>query len=178
MIKRTIEISGHGNHLHVSEGSLVIRKGQTVLGRVPLEDLGLLVLDAPTTTYTHSVLTQILRAGGTILACGKDHHPCGLFLPQNNTLQTQRLATQVAASLPLRKRLWKQIVQSRPSPPPRRRSAHPANHGQAVRAHARFLGENAQTNRAAAAPARAFLRRNCGNCSANRGLPGRQCNRP
>jgi len=157
MIKRTIEISGHGNHLHVSEGSLVIRKGQTVLGRVPLEDLGLLVLDAPTTTYTHSVLTQILRAGGTILACGKDHHPCGLFLPQNNTLQTQRLATQVAASLPLRKRLWKQIVQSRPSPPPRRRSAHPANHGQAVRADAYFLGQNAQEAGACAATARAFL---------------------
>ena len=113
MIKRTIEISGQGNHLSVSDGSLLIRQGGEEVGRVPLEDLGVLVLDAPTTTYTHSVITECLAAGAVIIPCGRDHHPCGLFLPQENSLLTERLAAQTAAPLPLKKVLWKQVVQAK-----------------------------------------------------------------
>lgn len=113
MIKRTIEISGQGNHLSVSEGSLCIRQGGEELARVPLEDIGLLILDAPTTTYTHSVVTEVLAAGAVIVPCGRDHHPAGLFLPQENTLLTQRLLAQAAAPVPLRKGLWKQVVQAK-----------------------------------------------------------------
>jgi CRISPR-associated protein Cas1 len=78
-----------------------------------LEDIGLLILDAPTTTYTHSVITEVLAAGAVIIPCGRDHHPRGLFLPQESSLQTQRLAAQVAAPLPLKKSLWKQVVQAK-----------------------------------------------------------------
>jgi len=113
MIKRTIEISGKGNHLSIDLGSLVIRKDGEPLGRIPLEDIGLLILDAPTTTYTHSVITEVLAAGAVIIPCGRDHHPRGLFLPQESSLQTQRLAAQVAAPLPLKKSLWKQVVQAK-----------------------------------------------------------------
>ncbi len=113
MIKRTIEISGRGNHLYISQGSLGIRQGRQIVASIPLEDIGLLILDAPDTTYTHHVLWEVLAAGGAIIPCGRDHHPAGLFLPQNNTLQTQRLISQAKAPLPLRKRLWKQLVQSK-----------------------------------------------------------------
>jgi CRISPR-associated protein Cas1 len=113
MIKRTIEISGKGNDLSIDLGSLVIRKDGEPLGRIPLEDIGLLILDAPTTTYTHSVITEVLAAGAVIIPCGRDHHPRGLFLPQESSLQTQRLAAQVAAPLPLKKWLWKQVVQAK-----------------------------------------------------------------
>lgn len=113
MIKRTIEISGKGNHLAIDRGSLTIRRDGEEVGRVPLEDLGVLVLDCPTTTYTHSVLTRALAAGAVIVPCGRDHLPRGLFLPQENTLLTQRLADQSAAPLPLKKRLWKQLVQAK-----------------------------------------------------------------
>ncbi len=111
MIKRTIEISGRNNHLSISLGSLVVKRESSVIGRVPLEDIGVLVLDAADTTYTHHVLTRIMQAGAVIIPCGTDHLPAGLFLPQNNTLQTQRLILQTNAPLPLRKQLWKQIVQ-------------------------------------------------------------------
>lgn len=113
MIKRTIEVSGKGNHLAIDRGSLSIRRDGDEVGRVPLEDLGVLVLDCPTTTYTHSVLTEVLAAGAVIIPCGRDHLPRGLFLPQENALQTQRLAQQAGAPLPLKKRLWKQVVQAK-----------------------------------------------------------------
>ena len=150
MIKRTIEISGKGNDLSIDLGSLVIRKDGEPLGRIPLEDIGVLILDAPTTTYTHSVITEVIAAGAVIIPCGRNHHPCGLFLPQDNSLIVQRLAAQVQAPLPLKKSLWKQVVQAKirsqaaalgPHSPaarlllslvPRVRSGDPAN----VEAHA------------------------------------------
>ena len=113
MIKRTIEISGKGNHLAIDQASLTIRRDGEEVGRVPLEDLGVLVLDCPTTTYTHSVLTEALAAGAVVIPCGRDHLPRGLFLPQENTLHAQRLAAKAAAPLPLKKRLWKQLVRAK-----------------------------------------------------------------
>lgn len=113
MIKRTIEISGDGNRLSIALGQLVIRREDQVVGQIPVEDIGLLILDSQTTSYTHAVLTECLAAGAVILPCGKNHHPCALLLPQENTLQTQRLLQQVRSSVPLRKSLWKQIVQAK-----------------------------------------------------------------
>jgi CRISPR-associated protein Cas1 len=111
MIKRTIEISGQKNHLSISLGSLIVKQERAVIGRIPLEDIGVLLLDAADTTYTHHVLMRVMQAGAVIIPCGTDHLPAGLFLPQNNSLQTQRLILQSKAPQPLRKQLWKQIVQ-------------------------------------------------------------------
>jgi CRISPR-associated protein Cas1 len=113
MIKRTVEISGQGNQLSVRHGSLFIVRDGELVGQVPMEDLGVLVLDAPTTTYTHAVIVEALAAGAVIVPCGPNHHPCGLFLPQNNSLQSRRLRNQAASPLPLRKALWKQLIQAK-----------------------------------------------------------------
>jgi len=113
MIKRTVEVSGDCNHLSVCQGSLVVHRGEEELGRVPLEDIGVLILDSQTLTYTHAVLAEVLGAGAVIIPCARNHLPAGLFLPQTNVLQTQRIARQATAPLPLRKSLWKQIVQAK-----------------------------------------------------------------
>ena len=91
----------------------MVKMGSMEVGRVPLEDIGLLILDAIDTTYTHHVLIQALQAGAVIVPCGQDHLPVGLYLPQNNTLQTQRIIAQTSALLPLKKRLWKQLIQAK-----------------------------------------------------------------
>ena len=113
MIRRTIEISGHNNRLSIRERSLLVERDGTVVGRIPVEDIGVLILDSMTTSYTHAVLSAVLEAGAVVIPCGPKHVPAGLFLPQGNTLQTQRIALQAGASLPLRKTLWKQVVQSK-----------------------------------------------------------------
>jgi CRISP-associated protein Cas1 len=113
MIKRTVEISGKGNRLSISTGSLCIARNGEEVGRVPLEDLGVLLLDSADTVYTHWVLTEALEAGAVIIPCGRDHLPKGIFLPQNNVLQTQRVLLQAACPLPLRKRLWKEVVRAK-----------------------------------------------------------------
>jgi len=113
MIKRTIEISGLGNRLSVSNGSLVVERDGERLALIPVEDIGVLVLDACDTVYTHRTITSVLEAGAAIVPCGSDHLPAAMFLPQNNSLQTQRMAMQAGAPIPLRKRLWKQVVRGK-----------------------------------------------------------------
>lgn len=111
MIKRTIEVSGPGTRLSVRWGQVcVAREGQKI-GQFPAEDVGILIVDSPTTQYTHSTLLELVRHGAVVLLCGTDHLPAAIVTASaGNSLQTERLAAQVNAPLPLKKRLWKQIV--------------------------------------------------------------------
>jgi CRISPR-associated protein Cas1 len=55
-----------------------------------------------------------MRHGGSVVVCDDGYMPVGMMLPLGaNALQTQRIRTQLDASLPLRKRLWKGIVQDK-----------------------------------------------------------------
>jgi CRISPR-associated protein Cas1 len=113
MIKRTIEISSRGIFLSVVNDQLVIRSDGTELQRVPIEDVGVLLLASTATVYTHAVISRVLGAGAVIVACDDNHLPCGLILPQNNTLQSERLGMQIQAKKPLLKQLWRQVVMAK-----------------------------------------------------------------
>ena len=114
MIKRTIEVSAEPAHLTAKlEQLLVQRNGQTV-GSIPCEDIGVLVVDQPQTTYSHAALTGLARADAVLVVCGRDHLPAALLLPLADHSQVVwRIAEQVAVSKPLRKQLWKQLVRAK-----------------------------------------------------------------
>jgi CRISPR-associated protein Cas1 len=112
MIKRTIDISDGPNFLFVENDQLVISREKTEVGRVPAEDVGVLLVDHVATTYTHSAMTRLLERGAVVVFCGPNHLPAGILLPvENNGLVVERLRAQIDASEPLKKQLWKQIVQ-------------------------------------------------------------------
>lgn len=113
MIKRTIEISTRGIHLAVDMDQMVIRKDGQEVQRVPIEDIGVLVVASTAVGYTHAVITRLLSAGAVIVACDDRYLPCGLLLPQDNSLQAQRLGQQVRAGKPLQKQLWRQLVKAK-----------------------------------------------------------------
>ncbi len=113
MIKRTIEISSRGVFLSVEHEQLLVKRDGEVLQRVPIEDIGVMILASTATVYTHAVIARLLKAGAVIVPCGNDHLPAGLVLPQANTLQTERMAQQAAAKKPLLKQLWRQIVRAK-----------------------------------------------------------------
>ncbi len=114
MIKRTIEISSGPTYLSVKNQQLVVRREQEVVGSVPFEDIGIVIVDHPAVTYTHGVLTSLARVGAVLVACGADHHPATLVLPiEGNSLHTERLRFQVESTRPSSKRIWQQIVQAK-----------------------------------------------------------------
>lgn len=111
MIKRTLDISDGPTFLSVENDQLVLSRNRQEIGRVPCEDVGVLLVDHQATTYTHSVFTRLISFGAVIVLCGPNHLPAGMLLSmEDNELTARRIRAQASAALPLRKRLWKQIV--------------------------------------------------------------------
>lgn len=111
MIKRTLDISEGPTHLSVENDQLVLSRHREEIGRVPCEDVGLLLVDQVATSYTHAVFTRLLHFGACVVLCGPDHLPAGVVLSMSdNELTARRLRAQARAKLPLRKRLWRQVV--------------------------------------------------------------------
>ncbi len=117
MIKRTIEISRESLHVAVELDQLRLYRHEPESGlasSIPCEDIGLLVVDHPAATYSHSALARLIEFGAAVLICGRDHLPAGLLLPLGtHTEGVSRLRDQIHVSRPLCKRLWKQIVRAK-----------------------------------------------------------------
>ena len=114
MIKRTVEISRAPAHLSARLGQLQVRREREVVGSIPCEDIGVVLVDQPQTTYSHAALSSLADSGAVLVVCGRDHMPSAVLLPLADHSQVVwRIADQVAISKPLRKRLWKQLVQAK-----------------------------------------------------------------
>jgi CRISPR-associated protein Cas1 len=154
MIKRTVEISREAAHLSVQMDQLLLKRNDCILASIPCEDIGVVLVDHPGTTYTHAALAQLAAADAAVVVCGRDHLPAAILLPLADHSQVVwRQRDQAAISGPLRKQLWKQIVQAKiraqadnlPLGPPRTRllelarsvrSGDPTNHeAQAARVY-------------------------------------------
>jgi CRISPR-associated protein Cas1 len=114
MIKRIIEISSARTRLSIKYGQLIIKEDHEQVASIPCEDIGVLLVDHQGTCYTHCVFTELLRCGAAVVLCGSNHHPDGMLLPiETNSVQTERFRQQIKAKEPVKKRLWKQIVQAK-----------------------------------------------------------------
>lgn len=80
----------------------------------PIEDIGVIVLDNKRIIITQALLEALLDNNCAVITCDSQHLPTGLFLPLScNTLQSERFADQLSASLPLKKQLWQQTMKSK-----------------------------------------------------------------
>lgn len=126
MIKRTLYF-GNPAYLSVKLEQLEIRfpevqqcanlldsiKEESVR-RVPIEDIGVVILDNRQITITQGALSALLDNNVAVVTCDSNHMPSGLQLPLDcNTTQSERFRHQIEASLPLRKQLWQQTVQAK-----------------------------------------------------------------
>lgn len=111
MLRKTIEIATPGTRLSVAHRQLVIERPDLPKATVPIEDLGVLVVDDGRASYTQAVFIECLAAGATVIVSGRDHLPAGMMLPMDgHHALTERHWAQVEAGAPLRKRLWQAIV--------------------------------------------------------------------
>jgi len=113
MTERIIDISDGPARLSVRYNQIVIeRDGESY--SVPSSELIALIVSHPAVTYTHAVISSICANGGAFILCDEKRLPTGMLLPiQANYVQAERLAVQVKASLPMKKQIWKQLVQAK-----------------------------------------------------------------
>lgn len=78
---------------------------------IPIEDIGVVVLDNKRITITQGVMEALLENNAAVITCNESHLPIGMHLPLvGNTTQTERMRYQIEASLPLKKQLWQQTI--------------------------------------------------------------------
>ncbi len=100
--------------LSVRDSQLVIERDGFLPFVTPACDIHTLLLANPQITLTQGVIASLTEAGAAVVMIGPTFLPLAMMLPlQNHTLQTERLARQVALSVVARKRLWTQIVRAK-----------------------------------------------------------------
>lgn len=118
MIKRTLCFS-HPAYLSLRNGQLVVKLEKhddepTKQATIPIEDIGIVVLDHRQITITHGVMAALLDNNASVVTCNDAHMPVGLMLPlEGHTVQQERFRDQLNSSLPLRKQMWQQTVQQK-----------------------------------------------------------------
>lgn len=114
MIRRTVEFSTPGTRLSVAHRQLVVERPDLPKTTLPIEDLGVVIVDDVRATYTQSVFLELMQAGATVMVTGRDHLPAGMMLPLDaHHVQTERHRAQIETSLPVRKRAWQAIVRAK-----------------------------------------------------------------
>lgn len=123
MIKRTLYF-GNPAYLSLKDEQLVIRLPevekndtlpdsfkQNAIKTVPIEDVGVILLDNKQITITQGLLESLMDNNCAVITCNSKSMPYGLLLPlEGNTIQQERFTRQIDASLPLKKNLWQQTV--------------------------------------------------------------------
>ena len=114
MIRKTVEFSTPGTRLSVANSQLVVERPDLPKATLPIEDLGVVIVDDIRATYTQSVFLSLLEAGATVLVTDRAHLPIGMMLPLDaHHTQTERHRAQVETSAPVRKRAWQAIVRAK-----------------------------------------------------------------
>lgn len=114
MIKRTVEISTPGCYVHMKHEQLVIEKDGFKMGSVPIEDLGVLILDNPQILITSALMGFLAEQNVSVIFTDAKHLPASLTIPFSaNSIQTKVLNSQIEISLPTKKRLWSQIISAK-----------------------------------------------------------------
>lgn len=113
MIKRVVAVQSEAFLSLKLEQMVVSRRGQPD-AKVPIEDLGVLVLDHAPTSLTVPLLAALQGAGVAVLVCDPKHMPVGLMTPvEGGYAHGQVLREQVAQREPSKKRLWQVVVQAK-----------------------------------------------------------------
>jgi CRISPR-associated protein Cas1 len=112
MIKRTIVLSNQA-YIKKENDQLVVQQGMGTKS-VPIEDIGVLMMESHQCTITEAVLSALMANNAVVISCDGYHHPDGIMLPvAGNVLHTAILKDQLNASMPLKKKLWQQTMKAK-----------------------------------------------------------------
>lgn len=117
MLARIVEIADDNRHLHASRGFMVVKQTdgeRKQLGQIPLDDIAAVIGNAHGLSYTNNLLVALTERGAPFVLCGANHNAVGMVWPIDcNYQQAKRMDAQLAASKPMKKRLWADIVKAK-----------------------------------------------------------------
>ena len=98
MIKRTIYF-GNPAYLSINLDQLIVQIPDVEnKSSIPVEDIGVVLLDHPRITITHGVIKRLLENKVALISCDESHMPSGLMLAlEGNHTQAEKYVYQVNA---------------------------------------------------------------------------------
>jgi CRISPR-associated protein Cas1 len=111
VIERIVEVETPGTVIRKERGSLFVRPPNGDPELIPLDSIAALILHEGT-VLSGAVVSALTDLGAVVVFCGAKALPVAIVWPLvGHHIQSMRMKNQVAASLPLRKRLWSSIVE-------------------------------------------------------------------
>lgn len=114
MIKQTLMFTSPVA-LSLKYGQLVVKslEDDKTLTR-PVEDIGFIIIDNPMVSLTIPLLNELADNNVAVIICDKKQMPQAMLLPLvcNTTLQECH-KFQIEASSPLKKQMWKQLIEAK-----------------------------------------------------------------
>lgn len=115
MLKRTLFFSNPFS-LSLRDNQLVVHSKETpnVQKSVPIEDIGAVVLEHPQLYVTMPLLNALSDNNVAVIFCNSHQMPNAMLMNlDSNTTQGEVYRDQIEASEPLKKMLWKQVVEAK-----------------------------------------------------------------
>jgi CRISPR-associated protein Cas1 len=114
MSGKVIELGTTGTRLRIRKSQLLIDRPDEPEVTVPVEDIGVMIVDDIRATYTQSVLVSLVEAGAVVVISGGNHLPAGILLPvTGHHEQSLRHQLHLDATRPQCKRAWQQIIKAK-----------------------------------------------------------------
>lgn len=113
MLKRTLFFSQPYNLSLRNNQMIITTKEMPDMQRsVPIEDVGFVILEHQQTNITLPLLNALSDNNVAVIFCGNDFMPNAMLVNlDSNRIQAEIYRNQIDASEPLKKNLWKQIVE-------------------------------------------------------------------
>lgn len=111
---RVIDIDGQGRHLSLERRNVLVKAENRVLGRVPIVDLQAVIVHGTGSTISLNLAATLAEEGVPLVICAANHLPTSVTLPVSANFESAgRIRHQSSASLPLCKRLWRDVVRAK-----------------------------------------------------------------
>ena len=115
MIKRTLYF-GNNAYLHTKDEQVIIdfADKQKPTAKVPIEDIGVVILDAYQLTISQNLISKLLDNNVALISCDKKRMPQGLMLNlEGHHTQQEKFHNQIEVSKPMKKQLWQQTIKQK-----------------------------------------------------------------
>lgn len=114
MIKRTLLFSSSCK-ITVRNEQLVVENRETgEIKKASVEDVGIIIIENQMTSISVPALNALSDNNCAVVFCDSRHMPCSMLMNlDSNSIQGEHYRQQIDASLPLKKNIWKQIVQAK-----------------------------------------------------------------
>lgn len=108
-----VEINTDSAVISVSKGFLLIRR-DTAEDKIPLSDIESLIINAHGALISNHAIMRLTENGIPLVHCATNAMPCAITLHYGaNVYRKDRIQMQIAASQPLKKNLWQQVIKAK-----------------------------------------------------------------